>query len=120
MDLSPQSSEFWSHLERLVATSQVVIDRPKGSAHPRYPGMIYPLDYGYLHPTTTVDGGGVDVWVGSLPGRALVGVLCSVDLHKRDAEIKVLLGCDDADIDQVLEFMNKGSLRGMLVRRGGE
>jgi inorganic pyrophosphatase len=28
--------------------------------------MIYPLDYGYLEITTSSDGGGIDVWFGSL------------------------------------------------------
>jgi inorganic pyrophosphatase len=109
--------EFWTHLEQLVASSQVVIDRPKGSAHPRFPEAIYPLDYGYLHPTTTVDGGGVDVWVGSQPGRPLEAVLCSVDLYKRDVEVKLLLGCTEAEIEQILAFMNQFSMRVLLVQR---
>lgn len=58
---------FWAALDELVATSTVRIDRPKGTAHPRYPSFIYPLDYGYLEGTQAADGGGIDVWVGSLP-----------------------------------------------------
>ena len=26
----------------------VTVDRPLGSAHPDYPEMIYPLNYGYI------------------------------------------------------------------------
>ena len=117
MDHPNPQAEFWKHLEQLIASSQVVIDRPKGSAHPRYPDFIYPLDYGYLHPTTTVDGGGVDVWVGSQPGRALGAVLCSVDLTKRDVEVKILLGCTEEEIDQIQAFMNQYTMRVILVRR---
>ena len=29
--------EFWDYLQDLVDTSQIVIDRPKGSIHPRFP-----------------------------------------------------------------------------------
>ena len=50
--------EFWVYLDRMVGTSRIVIDRPRGSAHPHYPDLVYPLDYGYLDGTTTVDGGG--------------------------------------------------------------
>ena len=30
-------SSFWSAMEDLLASNTIVIDRPKGSAHPRYP-----------------------------------------------------------------------------------
>ena len=38
-----KNSEFWDALDKLVANSEIVIDRPKGSAHPRYPELIYRL-----------------------------------------------------------------------------
>lgn len=37
---------FWDAVDSLMANSKVVIDRPKGSCHPRYPHIVYPLDYG--------------------------------------------------------------------------
>lgn len=52
---------FWEALDVLLAGGEIVIDRPKGSAHPRYPHMIYPLDYGYLAGSASMDGGGIDV-----------------------------------------------------------
>jgi len=39
---------FWTDVDSLVASSTVVIDRARGSGHPRSPEHIYPLDYGYL------------------------------------------------------------------------
>ena len=109
--------EFWSYLDRLVADCPLVIDRPKGSTHPRFPSIIYPLDYGYLEGSTTVDGGGLDVWVGALPDRSLRAVALTVDLEKRDAEIKLLLGCSEIDIRTVLDFHNDGSMRATVVYR---
>ncbi len=84
---------FWLALDELIATSRLVIDRPKGSAHPRYPELVYPLDYGYLQNTASMDGDGIDVWLGSDPARRLDALICTVDLIKRDSEIKLLLGC---------------------------
>jgi len=55
------SGNFWLALDQLVAASEIVIDRPKGSAHPRYRDFIYPADYGYLANTRAMDGGGLDV-----------------------------------------------------------
>jgi len=56
---------FWSAVDTLIAKPEIVIDRPKGTKHPRF-DFIYPLDYGYLKDTTSHDGGGIDVWRGSL------------------------------------------------------
>jgi hypothetical protein len=33
----PLEEDFWDFLERLVASSRPVVDRPKGSRHPRLP-----------------------------------------------------------------------------------
>jgi inorganic pyrophosphatase len=94
-----------------------MIDRPAGTSHPRYPDFIYPLDYGYLQDTQAMDQGGVDVWVGSLPGRQVTGVICTVDLSKRDTEIKILLGCTDAEARTILAMHNSGSQSGILITR---
>lgn len=109
--------EFWEYLDRLIAASVIAIDRPRGSAHPRFPDMIYPLDYGYLERTTTVDGGGLDLFVGSLAEKRLDAVALTVDLHKRDAEIKLLLGCTPDEQAVILDFLNGFSMRAMLVPR---
>ena len=109
--------EFWSYLDQLVATSRIVIDRPRGSTHPRYPEVVYPLDYGYLEGTTAADGGGIDVWVGSSGLGPVQGIVCTVDLRKRDAEIKLLMGCSDDELRQILALTNEGALRGILLQR---
>jgi len=111
-------TEFWQRLDDLVATSRVVIDRPKGTAHPRYPNFIYPLDYGYLDGTHAMDGGGVDVWVGSLPDKRVTAVVCTVDTVKRDTELKLLLGCTSEEAKVVLRTHNSDLQAGMLVVRG--
>jgi len=53
--------DFWTALDQLVSDSEIVIDRPKGSAHPKYPDFIYKVDYGYLNNTSSMDGQGIDV-----------------------------------------------------------
>ncbi|RPH57983.1 MAG: inorganic pyrophosphatase [Chloroflexi bacterium] len=98
------NNAFWKTLEELLATGDIVIDRPKNQPHPRFPEKIYPLDYGYLAGTTSADGDGIDVWVGSQGGRALVGILCTFDTIERDAEIKLLAGCTPADVETILAF----------------
>jgi inorganic pyrophosphatase len=108
---------FWLGLEALVAAHPVRIDRPRGSAHPRYAEMIYPLDYGYLAGTQAADGGGIDVWVGGLPDRRVTGLLCTVDGEKQDVEIKVLLGCTVAEARALRDFQTSGRQAALLVLR---
>ncbi len=105
---------FWQAMTELLATNPIVIDRPKGSVHPRYPDVVYPLDYGYLENTTASDGGGIDVWLGSLNPvenkkgvKTLTGILCTFDRLKRDAEIKLLIGCNEEDIQTLRNFHQK-------------
>ena len=87
------NSEFWQALDSLVNQSEIVIDRQKGSAHPKYPDFIYKVDYGYLKNTSSMDGDGIDVWVGSRIDKNIDAIVCIVDLLKRDSEIKILMGC---------------------------
>jgi inorganic pyrophosphatase len=97
-------AEFWRGMNRLVAANRIVVDRPKGSTHPRYPDSIYPLDYGYLDNTSAADGGGIDVWVGSQKTKTITGILCVYDTLKREMEIKLLIACNREDIHAVQQF----------------
>lgn len=113
-----EPSDFWSALDELVRRSELVIDRPRGSAHPRFPSLLYPLDYGYLAKTSSMDGEGLDVWRGSSPVQSLNAVICTVDLVKRDSEIKLLLGCTREETKIVLDFHNQSpSMKGLLIPR---
>jgi inorganic pyrophosphatase len=109
------NQEFMDYLQQLVDTSQIVIDRPKGSTHPRYPGKVYPVDYGFLKDTTSIDSSGVDIWVGSLIKQKVVGVLCTVDLLKRDTELKVLFDCTEEEIHQIHDFVNADKMRAIYL-----
>jgi len=112
------SLDFWEALDTLVGQSELVVDRPKGTAHPRYPDFIYPVDYGYLKNTSSMDGGGIDVWVGTDPERKIDAVMCIVDLLKRDSEIKILIGCTEEEKTLVYRTHNETELmKGVMIRR---
>jgi inorganic pyrophosphatase len=109
---------FWSAIDKLVAESEIVIDRPKGSIHPRYPDFRYTVDYGYLKNTTSLDGGGIDLWRGTKCDQTADAIMCIVDLAKRDSEIKILIGCTDEEREMVYQMHNATEcMKGIMIRR---
>lgn len=108
-------ARFWQTLDELLETSHVRVDRPAGSTHPRFPDFVYPNDYGYLVGTHSGDGQGIDVWIGAGPGRELTGVLVTVDAEKRDAEVKLLLGCT-AQEAEVLRAAHDQGRQAVILR----
>lgn len=108
--------EFWDNLDKLVSGSQIEIDRKKNSQHPRYPEYIYPYDYGYIKDTNSADGAEIDIWQvdGSLD---VAGIIVTLDLIKKDSEIKVLLGARGEQFDQILNCHQRGNMKAILIKR---
>jgi inorganic pyrophosphatase len=115
--INKDDSAFFETLERLILECGITIDRPKGMAHPRFPDLIYPINYGYINNTQSQDGDGIDVFIGDDDGSRVVGIICSVDSVKRDSEVKVLYDCTERNIQTALRMMNNGPMRGILIRR---
>ena len=133
------SDSFWNAIDKIVSESKIIIDRPKGTAHPRFPDFVYRVDYGYLENTSSMDGGGIDVWVGTDERKQIDAIMCIVDLMKlasetlyiyaplahrivdlmkRDSEIKILIGCTEAEKDIVYQTHNETDyMKGILIRR---
>lgn len=115
--MTEYNSEFWEMIDALTENAEIVIDRPKGSTHPRYPSFVYRVDYGYLKNTSSMDGEGIDVWVGSC-GKKVDAIMCIVDLNKKDSEIKILIGCTEEEKRIIYETHNETTLmKGILIRR---
>lgn len=108
---------FWGRLDGLVNSCKLNIDRPKGSSDSEHADLVYPYDYGHLEGTQAGDGDGIDVWVGSLPARTVTAVVCTVDVKKRDAEVKILVGCTPQEAQEILKVHNYGLQSAILVER---
>ncbi len=112
---------FWQKLDTLVLSGEVIIDRKKNSAHPTYPNLVYPVDYGYINDTRSQDGEGVDCFVGSGKKEEAQAVIVAVDILKKDIEIKIVLGCTSNEEEAILRFMNQTDFqKTIVVRRGKE
>lgn len=108
--------DYFKHLSKLIEENGITIDRPKGFAHPRFPDLIYPLDYGYINGTKSQDGQGIDLFIGDDHSGGVVGIICTIDAVKKDSEIKVLYNCTEDNIATALMMTNNGPMTGMLVR----
>lgn len=111
------NQDFWNAID-LVIESEIIIDRPKGSVHPRYPNFLYKVDYGYLKNTSSMDGAGIDIWKGTLPEQKVDAIICIVDLMKRDSEIKILMGCTEEEKDIIYKTHNETEyMKGIMVQK---
>jgi inorganic pyrophosphatase len=109
--------DFWTRLDELIARNSLVLDRPRGSRHPKYHEVTYPLDYGYQEGTSGGDGNEADVWRGTMEESSLVGIVCAVDVLKRDSEIKLLVGCTADEMDTILRFLNNNYMSAIVISR---
>ncbi len=109
----------WAAIEALIAANGLTIDRPRHTAHPRYPEVVYPLDYGYINGTVGEDGDPIDVFVGSQP-TGLVAATRTIDRRKGDTEVKLLFDCSPEEIYLVHGFLNYAPelMTARLVTRG--
>ena len=65
-----------------------------------------------------MDGSGIDVWRGSLPSNTVDAIICTVDLMKKDSEIKLLIGCTEEETRMIYEFHNNSEfMKGILIKR---
>jgi inorganic pyrophosphatase len=80
-----------------------------------------PWTYGYLQGTTSGDGDGIDIWIGSRSTRQVTALLVTIDRQKRDAEIKLLLDCTPEECQAILALHDQSSWGGnqsaILIRR---
>jgi inorganic pyrophosphatase len=108
---------FWQNLDELIKSQKIVIDRPKNTRHPKWPEILFPIDYGYLDDTTSMDGGGIDLWLGSAPHRNLTAIMVTLDTKKKDSEIKLIIGCTEEEITTIEAFHNRYYQSGILIPR---
>jgi len=110
-------NNFWKKLDHLFEPSEIVLDHPKGTYHKDWPELRFPLDYGYLTNTTGGDGDGIDVWLGTVEPKVINAIACTVDITKRDAEIKLLIGCNEEEIAIIEDFHNGEHQSAIIIRR---
>lgn len=110
---------FWQKVDTLFLSSGFTQTRKKGDVHPVFKNLIYPTDYGHLADTQSVSGEGVSVYAGSGNRYAITALVCAADILAKELDIKVLIGCNDEEVESVLRFLNQTDYqKTVLIRRG--
>ena len=99
------------------------VDRPLGTAHPDYPDMIYPINYGYVGGIFAADGEEQDVYIFGTdkPLETFTGKVIAVYHRTNDTEDKWIVSVDgkdytDEEILKLIEFQEK-YFEGYLIRQ---
>lgn len=80
--------------------------------------MVYEIDYGYIKNTKSMDGGGIDVFMGTENIKKIDTIVCIIDLLKKDSEIKILIGCTEEEKIKVYNFLNNSKyMKAIMVKR---
>jgi hypothetical protein len=108
----------WAGWETLIREAGVTVDRPRGSTHPDWADIVYPIDYGYVNGTRSSDGHEIDIFLGSA-GTGLVGAVFTTDHRRGDREVKLLWDCTPGEVYLVNGFLNydRRLMEGVLVMR---
>jgi len=84
-------------------TVDIMVDRPLGSCHPRYPEMIYPVNYGYIAGTMADDGEPIDVYVLGIdkPLDTFSGQVIAIIRRRDDVEDKLVVAAIPIDATEI-------------------
>ncbi|MFB6278735.1 MAG: inorganic diphosphatase [Salinibacter sp.] len=108
----------WKKWDVCICNNGITVERPRTTAHPDYPSVVYPLDYGFVNDTLGTDGDPVDVFVGR-GTTGLVGGILTADVRQQDREMKLLYDCTPPEVYTAHGFINydRTLLEGVLVLR---
>jgi len=108
----------WEKWQVCICNNGITVERPRTTAHPDYPSVVYPLDYGFVNDTLGTDGDPVDVFVGR-GTTGLVGGILTTDVRQQDREMKLLYDCTPPEVYTAHGFINydRTLLEGVLVLR---
>lgn len=84
------------------------MDRPKGSVHPRYMEMRYPINYGYIEGVIAPDGEEQDAYILGIdePVERFMGKVIAVVHRIDDIEDKWIVAPEN-DIEKAIWFREK-------------
>ncbi len=119
MSAYDNNAYFWQKVDTIFLSSHVNIIRHKGETHPHFKNLVYPTEYGHLEETG--NGDPISVYVGTKNHSEITGMIVAADILQKTIDIKILVGCTEDEVTDVLHFLNQTDFqKTVLIRRGNE
>ncbi len=111
---------FWQKMDTLYLSSDFVITNPKGTNVKDFPDLYYPVDYGHLKILRRDKEKEILCFKGD-HGNSVDQVVVCANIIDKSIEVKLLIGCDEAEQFAILRFLNSLDLqKAILIGRTDE
>lgn len=108
---------FWQKVDTLVSSCSVSSFWNKGSQHPDYPTLTFPLDSGML----AMDNIAVAQYYKGTCGNKVDGLIIICDILDKQFRSVLLIGTSIKEQEEVLQFINQNEYKKCVcLRRGNE
>ncbi len=112
---------FWQKVDSLYLSGTRKIIKKKGEVHDTFKNLVYPLDYARIEDMKSVSGHGVAVYLGSENRNKVSALVVAADILEKELDVKVLAGCTEEEIEEVLRYLNQTEFqKTVLIKRGIE
>ena len=108
---------FWQKIDAAYISGDYKKLYTKGSKHPQYPSLIFPVDYGHIT-TNDDEKSSMKAFKGEADQTVHSVVVCA-NLLEKDLSAILLIGLDDKQEEEVLRFLNSTDFqKAVIIRRG--
>ncbi len=112
---------FWQKVDTLYLSGTRKVFKKKGEVHDTFKNLVYPLDYARIEDMKSVSGHGVAVYLGSENRNKVSALVIAADILEKELDVKVLAGCTEEEIEEVLRYLNQTDFqKTVLIKRGIE
>lgn len=117
MEEYENNAYFWQKVDTLFLSGSIIQTKKKGEAHDTFKNLVYPVDYGKIADLQD----DISVYLGSGARSQITGLVIAADILSKELDVKVLAGCTEDEVDQVLHFLNQTDFqKTVFIRRGNE
>lgn len=108
---------FWQKIDAAFISGDYKKLYSKGSKHPLYPSLIFPVDYGHIT-TNDDEKSSMKAFKGEANQTVQSVVVCA-NLLEKDLSAILLIGLDEKQEEEVLRFLNSTDFqKAVIIRRG--
>lgn len=108
---------FWQKVDAAYLSGDFKVKYKKGSKHPTYSGLKFPVDYG--HVSASDDNKSIIKAFKSNNGDRVDAVVICANLIEKDLSAIALIGLNEDETLKVLQFLNSTDLqKAVIIKRG--